>query len=175
MSAAKPLLDVSGLTRRFGGLVAVSDVTFQVSAGEIAGLIGPNGAGKTTLFNMLAGSMTPSGGRIRFNGADCTGLPAQHMARLGVARTFQITSLFPRLTVLDNVLLAIKGVRSSKFVAWRFMSSYRDVYEKADKLLEQAAFLDRRDTEVRHLSHGEQRQLEIVLGLASNPKILLLD
>jgi branched-chain amino acid transport system ATP-binding protein len=92
-----------------------------------------------------------------------------------MARTFQVTSLFPRLTVLDNVLLAIKGLRASKFVMWRFLSSYRDVYEKAHHLLEQASFLDRKDTEVRYLSHGEQRQLEIVLGLASDPKILLLD
>ncbi len=92
-----------------------------------------------------------------------------------MARTFQITSLFPKLTVLDNVLLAINGLRPSKFVMWRFLSSYRDVYDKAHRLLEQAAFLDRKDVEVRYLSHGEQRQLEIVLGLASDPKVLLLD
>ena len=88
-----------------------------------------------------------------------------------MARTFQITSLFPRLTVLDNVLLAIQGLRTSKFVMWRFLSSYRDVYNKAHDLLEQAAFMDRKNAEVRYLSHGEQRQLEIVLGLASDPKI----
>jgi branched-chain amino acid transport system ATP-binding protein len=92
-----------------------------------------------------------------------------------MARTFQITSLFPRLTVLDNVLLAIQGLRTSKFVMWRFLSSYRDVYAKAHDLLQRAAFMDRKDAEVRYLSHGEQRQLEIVLGLASDPKILLLD
>ena len=92
-----------------------------------------------------------------------------------MARTFQVTSLFPKLTVLDNVLLAIKGLRPSKFVMWRFLSSYREVYDKAHHLLEQAGFLDRKDVEVRNLSHGEQRQLEIVLGLASDPKILLLD
>jgi branched-chain amino acid transport system ATP-binding protein len=92
-----------------------------------------------------------------------------------MARTFQVTHLFPKLTVLDNVLLAINGLRKSKFVMWRFLSSYRDVYEKAHGLLEQADFLDRKDTEVRYLSHGEQRQLEIVLGLASDPKVLLLD
>jgi branched-chain amino acid transport system ATP-binding protein len=92
-----------------------------------------------------------------------------------MAHTFQVTSLFPKLTVLDNVLLAIEGVRNTKFVTWRFLSSYRDVYEQAHHLLEQAAFQDRKDVEVRNLSHGEQRQLEIVLGLASNPKILLLD
>ena len=92
-----------------------------------------------------------------------------------MARTFQVTSLFPKLTVLDNVLLAIKGLRPSKFVMWRFLSSYKEVYDKAHRLLEEAGFLDRKDIEVRNLSHGEQRQLEIVLGLASDPKILLLD
>ncbi len=92
-----------------------------------------------------------------------------------MARTFQITSLFPKLTVLDNVLLAIQGLRKSKYVMWRVMSSYREAYDKAHDLLQRAAFLDRKDTEVRFLSHGEQRQLEIVLGLAGDPKILLLD
>ena len=92
-----------------------------------------------------------------------------------MARTFQVTSLFPRLSVLDNVLLAIEGLRRTKFVMWRPLASYRAVHEKAHRLLELAGFLDRRDAEVRYLSHGEQRQLEIVLGLASDPKILLLD
>jgi branched-chain amino acid transport system ATP-binding protein len=92
-----------------------------------------------------------------------------------MARTFQVTNLFPKLTVLDNVLLAIKGRRASKFVMWRFLSSYRNVYDKAYELLQRAVFLDRKDVEVRRLSHGEQRQLEIVLGLACDPHILLLD
>jgi branched-chain amino acid transport system ATP-binding protein len=101
--------------------------------------------------------------------------PSHRRTALGMARTFQVTSLFPKLSVLDNVLLAIKGRRASKYVMWRFMSSYRDVYDKAHELLARAEFLDRKDTEVRYLSHGEQRQLEIVLGLASDPDILLLD
>jgi branched-chain amino acid transport system ATP-binding protein len=92
-----------------------------------------------------------------------------------MARTFQITSLFPKLSVLDNVLLAVNGLRPIKFVGWRFQSSYRAVYDKAHALLDAVGFLDRKDVEVRHLSHGEQRQLEIVLGLASDPKLLLLD
>jgi branched-chain amino acid transport system ATP-binding protein len=108
-------------------------------------------------------------------GQDVTKWPSHRRTALGMARTFQVTSLFPRLTVLDNVLLAIEGLRPTKFVMWRFLSSYRDVYEKAHGLLERAGFLDRKDTEVRYLSHGEQRQLEIVLGLASDPRILLLD
>src|SRR5436305_13915591 len=108
-------------------------------------------------------------------GRDVTKWPSHRRTALGMARTFQITSLFPKLTVLDNVLLAIQGLRRSKFVMWRFLSSYRDFYDRAHGLLERARFLDRKDTEVRYLSHGEQRQLEIILGLASDPKILLLD
>jgi len=106
---------------------------------------------------------------------DVTGWPSQRRTALGMARTFQITSLFPKLTVLDNVLLALTGVRPIKFVGWRFLSSYRELYDRAYALLEGAGFLDRQEVEVRHLSHGEQRQLEIVIGLASEPKILLLD
>ena len=171
----QPVLELVGLCKSFGGLHAVRGVDLRIMAGDRKAIIGPNGAGKTTLFNLITGILPASAGQVRLFGRDVTAWASHRRAALGMARTFQITSLFPRLTVLDNVLLAIKGVRPSKFVAWRFMSSYRDVYDKADKLLEQAAFLDRRDTEVRHLSHGEQRQLEIVLGLASDPKILLLD
>jgi branched-chain amino acid transport system ATP-binding protein len=153
----------------------VRNVTLQVMPGDRKAIIGPNGAGKTTLFNLITGIFPASSGQVLLFGRDITAWPSHRRTALGMARTFQITSLFPKLTVLDNVLLAIKGLRASKFVMWRFLSSYRDVYEKAHKLLEQAAFLNRKDTEVRYLSHGEQRQLEIVLGLASDPKILLLD
>jgi len=172
---ADALLQVEGLTKRFGGVIASDHVGLDVARGELHAIIGPNGAGKTTLFNLITGILPASDGKVLLFGRDVTGWPSHRRAALGMARTFQITSLFPRLSVLDNVLLAIKGVRKTKFVAWRFMSSYRDVYEKADHLLGQAGFQDRRDVEVRHLSHGEQRQLEIVLGLASDPKILLLD
>jgi branched-chain amino acid transport system ATP-binding protein len=174
-SGAQPVLELAGLCKSFGGLHAVRGVDLKIMPGDRKAIIGPNGAGKTTLFNLITGILPASDGKVLLFGRDVTAWPSHRRATLGMARTFQITSLFPRLTVLDNVLLAIKGVRKSKFVAWRLMSSYRDVYEKADKLLEQAAFQDRRDTEVRHLSHGEQRQLEIILGLASDPKILLLD
>jgi branched-chain amino acid transport system ATP-binding protein len=173
--AATPVLELVGLCKSFGGLNAVRGVDLKIMPGDRKAIIGPNGAGKTTLFNVITGILPASAGRVLLFGQDVTAWPSHRRANLGMARTFQITSLFPRLTVLDNVLLAITGVRPSKFVAWRFMSSYRDVYEKADRLLEQAGFLDRRNVEVRNLSHGEQRQLEIVLGLASDPKILLLD
>jgi branched-chain amino acid transport system ATP-binding protein len=172
---ATPVLELKGLSKSFGGLQAVRGVTFKIMPGDRKAIIGPNGAGKTTLFNVITGIFPASAGQVLLFGQDVTSWPSHRRAALGMARTFQITSLFPRLTVLDNVLLAIKGLRPSKFVMWRLMSSYRDVYEKAYRLLESANFLDRKDTEVRYLSHGEQRQLEIVLGLASDPKILLLD
>jgi branched-chain amino acid transport system ATP-binding protein len=171
----EPALELKGLSKSFGGLHAVRGVTLKIMPGDRKAIIGPNGAGKTTLFNLITGIFPATSGQVLLFGQDVSRWPSHRRTALGMARTFQITSLFPRLTVLDNVLLAIKGLRPSKFVMWRFLSSYGDVYEKAYGLLERAGFMDRKDTEVRYLSHGEQRQLEIVLGLASDPKILLLD
>ena len=170
-----PVLELKGLSKSFGGLHAVRGVTFKIMPGDRKAIIGPNGAGKTTLFNLITGIFPSSSGQVLLFGRNVTGWQSHRRTALGMARTFQITSLFPRLTVLDNVLLAIKGLRPSKFVMWRFLSTYRDVYANAYELLERAGFADRANTEVRYLSHGEQRQLEIVLGLASNPSILLLD
>jgi len=170
-----PVLELKALCKSFGGLQATRDVTLRIMPGDRKAIIGPNGAGKTTLFNVITGIYSASAGHIVLFGQDVTSWPSHRRTALGMARTFQVTSLFPKLTVLDNVLLAIKGLRRSKFVMWRFLSSYKGVYEKAHRLLEQVGFLDRKDVEVRNLSHGEQRQLEIVLGLASDPKILLLD
>jgi branched-chain amino acid transport system ATP-binding protein len=174
-NGGQPVLELNGLSKSFGGLHAVRGVTLRIMPGDRKAIIGPNGAGKTTLFNLITGIFPATSGQVLLFGQDVTRWPSHRRTALGMARTFQITSLFPRLTVLDNVLLAIQGLRKSKFVMWRFLSSYRDVYARAYELLERAAFMDRKDTEVRYLSHGEQRQLEIVLGLASDPKILLLD
>jgi branched-chain amino acid transport system ATP-binding protein len=174
-SGTVPVLELRGLSKSFGGLQAVRDVTFKIMPGDRKAIIGPNGAGKTTLFNLITGIFPSSSGQVLLFGKDVTSMQSHRRTAMGMARTFQITSLFPRLTVLDNVLLAIEGLRPSKFVMWRFMSSYKDAYAKAQQLLEQAGFMDRANTEVRYLSHGEQRQLEIVLGLASDPNILLLD
>jgi branched-chain amino acid transport system ATP-binding protein len=170
-----PVLELKDLAKSFGGLRAVRGVSLKIMPGERKAIIGPNGAGKTTLFNLITGTLPATSGHVLLYGWDVTRWPSHRRTALGMARTFQVTSLFPRLTVLDNVLLAIKGRRASKFVMWRSMSSYRDIYAKAITLLQNASFLDRKDTEVRYLSHGEQRQLEIVLGLASDPDILLLD
>ena len=174
-NGSQPVLELKGLSKTFGGLQAVRGVSLKIMPGDRKAIIGPNGAGKTTLFNLISGIFPATSGKVLLFGQDVTSWPSHRRAALGMARTFQVTSLFPRLTVLDNVLLAIKGGRASKFVMWRFLSSYRDVYDKAQELLQRAGFIDRKDTEVRYLSHGEQRQLEIVVGLAGDPDILLLD
>jgi len=171
----QPVLELKGLSKSFGGLRAVRRVDLAIMPGDRKAVIGPNGAGKTTLFNLITGILTATSGEVLLFGRDVTRWSSHRRAALGMARTFQVTSLFPRLTVLDNVLLAIEGLRRTKFVMWRPLASYRDVQEKAHRLLADAGFLDRRDVEVRYLSHGEQRQLEIVVGLAADPKILLLD
>jgi branched-chain amino acid transport system ATP-binding protein len=150
-------------------------VSFQLFAGDRKAIIGPNGAGKTTLFNVITGTLPASSGQAVLFGADVTGWPCHRRTARGMARTFQVTNLFPKLTVLDNVLLAIQGLRRMKFVMWRPLASYSEVQAKARRLLEDVGYWDRRDVEVRNLSHGEQRQVEIVLALASDPKILLLD
>ncbi len=171
----RPVLELKGLSKSFGGLHAVQDVNLKIFPGDRKAIIGPNGAGKTTLFNVVTGVLPATSGQVLLFGNDVTGWASHRRTALGMARTFQVTSLFPKLTVLENVLLAIKGLRRTKFVMWRPLSSYRDVYEKARGLLENAGYWDRREVEVRSLSHGERRQVEVVLGLASDPKILLLD
>jgi branched-chain amino acid transport system ATP-binding protein len=174
-SGVSPVLELKGLSKSFGGLDAVQGVTLKVFPGDRRAIIGPNGAGKTTLFNLITGVFPATSGQVLLFGENITGWPSHRRTALGMARTFQVTSLFPKLTVLDNVLLAISGLRKMKFVMWRMLSSYRDLYDKAHRLLESVGYSDRKDVEVRNLSHGEQRQVEIVLGLASDPKILLLD
>ena len=171
----QPALRLDRLSKSFGGLNALAEINLGLGGGERHAIIGPNGAGKTTLFNVITGILSATSGQILLFGQDVTAWPSHRRAALGMARTFQITSLFPKLTVLDNVLLAVTALRPMKFVGWRFLSSYRAEHDKALTLLDRVGFLDRQAVEVRHLSHGEQRQLEIVLGLASDPKILLLD
>jgi len=173
--AVVPVLELKGLSKNFGGLRAVQDVSLAVFTGERKAIIGPNDAGKTTLFNVITGLLPASAGQAILFGEDVTSWPSHRRTALGMARTFQITRLFPKLTVLDNVLLAIEGVRATKFVMWRPHVSYRGSQEKARALLEQAGYWNRHHVQVRYLSHGEQRQIEIVLALASDPKIVLLD
>jgi len=153
----------------------VREVTLEVAPGERKAIIGPNGAGKTTLFNLITGVFPPSSGEIIVFGSEVTRWPPHKRTALGMARTFQITSLFPKLTVLDNVLLGLAGVGRSKMVMWRPLASFEKFQNRARELLEGAGYWERRNVEVRNLSHGEQRQIEVLLGLASDPKLLLLD
>jgi branched-chain amino acid transport system ATP-binding protein len=168
-------LGVTGLSKAFGGLTAVAGVDLAVEPGERRAIIGPNGAGKTTLFNLISGDLAPTGGRILLFGRDVTRLPSFRRAALGLARTFQITNLFPSLTVLDNVLLAVQALEPTRLVMFRPLRAYRPLYERAAAILEAVGLTGREREVVRTLSHGEQRQLEIALALAGRPRLLLLD
>lgn len=175
LSEKKLSLELQGIIKKFGGLTAVDDVTLHLGQGERRGILGPNGAGKTTLFHLITGVLPLTSGKVLLFGQDVSEWNTHRRIALGMSRTFQITSLFPRLSVMDNVLLAVQGLRKMKMVMFKPLSKFREVYDKTEVLLTQAGFWELRNQEVRNLSHGEQRQLEIVLALASDPKVLLLD
>lgn len=168
-------LRVEGLSKQFGGVQAVNSVTFSVEVGDRVAIIGPNGAGKTTLFNLINGQLAATSGSIHFFGKDVTELPTHKRAHLGQARAFQIISLFQKLTVMDNVLLTLHGTRSSRFKMFRPVEGYTDVHNKAVQTLKTLGLWEKRNEPVSSLAYGEQRRLEIDLGLALEPKLLLLD
>jgi branched-chain amino acid transport system ATP-binding protein len=171
----QPVLELEGICRRFAGLDALKDVSLSISAGTRRAIIGPNGAGKTTLFNVITGEIGPTSGRLRLFGQDVTRLPAHARAAMGLGRTFQITNLFGSLTVEDNVLLAAQALSPSKYAMVRPLSRDVAVKDRARALLEPAGLWAKRDVEVRALSYGEQRHLEVLLALAGRPRLLLLD
>ena len=173
MSAA--LLQVASLAKRFGGIVATDDLTLEVASGELHAVIGPNGAGKTTLIAQLAGQLRPDAGRIRFAGRDITALPMHRRSRLGLARSFQITSLFLDLSVLDNVALAVQAHAGHSFHFWRNARLETGLRQSARAALERVGLSARADWPAAALSHGEHRQLELAMALAGNPRMLLLD
>jgi branched-chain amino acid transport system ATP-binding protein len=174
MSGA-PALAVSGLSRSFGGLSAVRNVAFDVQPGERRALIGPNGAGKTTLFNIIAGELSPTEGRVALFGRDVTRLAPHRRAALGLARTFQVNTLFPSLTVLENLLLAVHGVERTRLHLHRPLGAYGPLCERARSVLDRVGLGGGEERTVKTLSHGEQRQLEVGMALASGPRLLLLD
>ena len=173
MSAAA-VLEVDGLAKSFGALAALTDVSFAVGPGEIFSVIGPNGAGKSTLFNVISGLHTPTRGRVRFLGEDVTGLAPEAINRRGIAKTFQITNLFPEISVWENVAVAAQSRRPE---SGRITSLWRRPSVDADvtALLEAFRLGGRREALAENLSHGEQRYLEICLALATAPKLLMLD
>ena len=171
----EPLLQIERLTKRFGGVIASDAITLDIPRGEFHAIIGPNGAGKTTLIGLLAGEIAAQGGVIRFNGGDITALPADRRSHLGLARSFQITSLFRDFTALDNVALAVQAHSGHSFRFWN--DARRDDGLRAPALaaLERVGLGARAAMRVDRLSHGEQRQLEIAMALATRPRLLLLD
>ena len=169
------LLRIEALSKRFGGVLASDAISLEVPAGELHAIIGPNGAGKTTLIGQLAGEIAPDGGRIEFAKADITRLPAWRRSRLGLARSFQITSLFPDFSALDNVALAVQAHAGHSFHFWRDARSEPGLREPARAALARLAIAERADVLVSRLSHGEHRQLELAVALATRPRMLLLD
>jgi len=169
------LLRIEGLTKRFGGVVASDGILLQVHAGELHAIIGPNGAGKTTLIGQLAGEIAPDTGRIEFAGRDITALPMHSRSMLGLARSFQITSLFRDFTALENVALAVQAHAGHSFRFWRNARAERDLRDPARATLARVGLESRADVVVASMSHGEQRQLELAMALAARPRLLLLD
>ena len=168
-------LRLHAVSKSFGGLRAVEGVELAVRPGERRALIGPNGAGKTTLFNLIAGELPVTSGAITLFDRDVTGVAPHRRAALGLARTYQITNLFPALSVLENCLLAVQALSPVKFAMHRPLRRYGELHERARRTLAVVGLADRADARVRSLSHGEQRQLEIGLALAGAPRVLLLD
>jgi branched-chain amino acid transport system ATP-binding protein len=172
---ADALLEIEDLSKRFGGVVASDAIALAVPQGELHAIIGPNGAGKTTLIGQLAGEIAPDAGRIRFAGRDITGLPIFRRSQLGLARSFQVTSLFLDFTVLDNVALAVQAHAGHSFRFWRDARSQSELRAPARAALSRVGLAERGDVIVSNLSHGEHRQLEIAMALATAPRMLLLD
>jgi branched-chain amino acid transport system ATP-binding protein len=164
-----------GLTKRFSGFTAVNDVSIEIPEGGVRTIIGPNGAGKTTFFNLLSGALPPSEGRILFRDHDVTSLEPYQRARLGIARSFQITNIFGRLSVAENVRLAVQAVSDGKVDFFLPLKNAREVRATTDRILNDIGLWMTRNARAENLSHGDQRRLEIGLVLASDPPVLLLD
>jgi branched-chain amino acid transport system ATP-binding protein len=169
-----PLLRTERLTRAYGSLLAVNGVDFSVEEGELRSIIGPNGAGKTTFFRLISGEVEPTSGRIWFREHEVTGMPQHDVARLGVAKSYQITSIFPHLSVLENVRVAAQGP-SSAFDFWRRADALTSARARAEEMLATVGLAPKAHLLAVQLSHGEQRHLELAIALAANPVLLLLD
>jgi branched-chain amino acid transport system ATP-binding protein len=167
------VLEVKNLSRAFGGVVAVNDVSFALEAGELLALIGPNGAGKSTCFNLLNGQLRPDAGSIRFDGCDVAGMRPRAIWRLGVGRTFQITATFASMTVRENVQMALLSYERRLFDLWRSASALNR--DKADELLQQVGMLDQAERACGVLAYGDLKRVELAVALANAPRLLLMD
>ena len=172
---AEPLLAIQGLRKHFGGVHATDDLDLEIAPGELHAIIGPNGAGKTTLIAQLAGELRPDAGAIRFDGRDVTHAPGHRRAALGLARSFQVTSIFRSFSALENVVLAVQARAGHSFRFWRPVRAREDLVRPAREALQRVGLEERADVPAALLAHGEHRQLEIAMALVARPKLLLLD
>jgi branched-chain amino acid transport system ATP-binding protein len=170
-----PVLETEGLTIRFGGHVAVNEVSCAFAPGTLTAIVGPNGAGKTTYFNLISGQLKASAGRIRLYGEDITTLAAPQRTHRGIGRAFQLTNLFPRLTVLENVRLAVQSRAGLGRNLWSMWSRHVELVERAEHFLERVALAERRDAVASTLPHGDQRKLEVAILLALDPDVFMFD
>jgi branched-chain amino acid transport system ATP-binding protein len=172
---AEPLLKARGLTKTFGAIRATDELSLDVHTGEVLAVIGPNGAGKTTAIGQLSGELKSDAGTIHFAGRDISGIPMHKRAHLGLARSFQITSIFLRFTVEDNVAMALQAQDGHSFRFWKAARNDQKLRYPASEMLEEVGLADRANVVAANLSHGEQRQLELAMALATHPSMLLLD
>ena len=169
------LLEAKGVTRAFGSLVAINNVSFAVEAGELRAVIGPNGAGKTTFFNLISGLFPPTAGRIFFEGSDITRVSANRRVDMGIARTFQVTEIFPELSVHENLLISVESASGLRLSPWAPRTTRARVSERVAELLAAGGLTAKAGRLVGELSHGDQRATEIMMALALKPRLLLLD
>ena len=170
-----PALEIAGLNKHFGGLPATKDVSLRVMPGERRLIIGPNGAGKTTMFNLVTGDLRPDSGSVKLFGQELAGMSTQARVHLGLARTYQILTLFPRETLIHNVVLALLGLKTLRWNPWAFLTGYRQIYADAREALTRVGLGDIADRVVGETSYGERRRLELAMALAQKPKLLMLD
>jgi branched-chain amino acid transport system ATP-binding protein len=169
------ILQTIHLRKEFGALVAVDDVNIQVRKNSLHAIIGPNGAGKTTFFNLLSGNLEPTSGQVIFKGSDITHQPVHRTIHFGIGRSFQITNIFPNLTVFENVRLAAQAMGRDNFKFWQAASAFKQYQQRALQVIEQVGLSNRIQTLARTLPHGDQRKLELAMILAPDPQVLLLD
>jgi len=169
------IFEAKNLTKKFGALVAVDDVNIRVQKNSLHAIIGPNGAGKTTFFNLLSGNIEPTSGHVIFKGRDITHQPVHRTIHFGIGRSFQITNIFPTLTVFENIRLASQALGSDNFKFWQAASHFKQYEERTWDVIENVGLKDRAQTPARTLPHGDQRKLELGMILAPDPEVLLLD
>lgn len=168
-------LEVQALSKNFGGLRAIRDISLEIEEGERRAIIGPNGAGKTTLFHLISGFLFPSSGYLSLFGREVTNLQAHQRAALGMARTFQVTNLFQKLTLFDNILLGVQAMKWARFCFYRRVKGFREIMHETESLLKEWSLWEKKDVLLKNLSYGEQRQIEVIMALATKPRLLLLD